>query len=159
MHPASPEEPLRASPKFYASAATGARGEDRPSDMSGAVTLHPRQLEAARRQEEAKAGFALPPELSLARRPAANTTPRTPRTQTLGRTQGPRPERFGVDPALPHGSAGAVLPSRSSVRTYTGAPAPSIDREPTGPGEEFLSMFNGTAGLPSWHRKVLGKTG
>ncbi|CAE7273773.1 RPL10, partial [Symbiodinium pilosum] len=65
-------------------------------------------------------------------------------------------QRFGLEPAGT-AAAGGVTISMSSVRTYPGGPLTqcSVDREPTAPADEFMNLFEGMAGLPSWHLKIL----
>eukprot|EP00439_Symbiodinium_sp_Y106_P014629 s4300_g2.t1 len=147
----------------------------RPQAMLGwprPATSTPRARHAKQRPAS---GFVLPAELGLARTfnasaapaYALSTTPRTgpsgQRPQTVhaacsGKPLHERefPTRFGLEPAGT-AAAGDVIITRSSVRTYPGGPLTqcSVDREPKAPAHEFMTMFDGTAGLPSWHRKIL----
>eukprot|EP00434_Breviolum_minutum_P002556 symbB.v1.2.002260.t1/scaffold92.1/size545918/17 len=120
------------------------------------------QLPATERRATPR-GFVLPPELSWGRNERPSTVPLT-RTKHLpcpvspwrenakAQTLSDRPKlsRFGMEPL--HLAAGEVYPSRSSVRTYPFCGHSTVNRIPTGPSEDLLNLFQGTAGLPSWHR-------
>mmetsp|Transcript_9434 Transcript_9434/g.16156 ORF Transcript_9434/g.16156 Transcript_9434/m.16156 type:complete len:143 (-) Transcript_9434:48-476(-) len=108
-------------------------------------------------------GFVLPPELNWTPRERPSTVPG--RTKHVPCPESPwrqcakaqkladRPKlsRFGLEPL--HGlAAGEVQPRKSSVRTYDGVGQSTINAPPQGPSEDMMRHFQGTAGLPSWHR-------
>mmetsp|Transcript_7654 Transcript_7654/g.13544 ORF Transcript_7654/g.13544 Transcript_7654/m.13544 type:complete len:150 (+) Transcript_7654:30-479(+) len=124
-----------------------------------------------RMNDGAAKGFVLPPELNIPRRRPFDTGLATARFHEMSAgasmaratgastARGPRekPSRFGSEPSA-FMAAGDFVARKSSVRTYTGGPASqcSIDKPDVPPPHpDFLAVFEGGAGLPSWHRKLL----